>query len=520
MTATQHTNPGRVLIVGAGPTGLGAAYRLRQLGHTNFTLAEASDAIGGLARSYTDEAGFTWDVGGHVLFSHYAEYDRIFEELMQGQYTRNERESWVRIAGTWVPYPFQNNLRYLPEPEAKACIEGLIAAQTTSAGAAGADNFGAFIDNVFGEGIARLFMRPYNFKVWAYAPEKMNKAWIGERVAVIDWKRAQRNMDEGLDDFGWGPNNTFKYPIGGTGDFYNRFLPIVSDHLRLRTKLVAVNTQSRTATLEHVGVRTTEPYDTLLSTMPLDKLVCDVIEDTPSDIRAAASRLMHSGGYMVGIGIKRPCPSTKCWMYFPESDSPFYRVTYLSNYSPRMTPDPARYYSLLCETSFSADKPEDESTILERTIAGLESSGLLAPGERADIVSTWVMKVNYSYPTPSVERDEILAKVIPWLEDRGIASRGRFGLWKYEVANTDHSVMQGIELIDRLTTGKPEQTIGIVYKVTDDGRQAAEHERPTVAGSGEKRLAREIESKDVTSAGDLTEATISEEELGVSDRRS
>ena len=84
MSEQQIQSPGRVLIVGAGPTGLGAAYRLRQLGLTDFALCEASDNVGGLARSYTDDVGFTWDVGGHVLFSHYAEYDRIFEELMQG----------------------------------------------------------------------------------------------------------------------------------------------------------------------------------------------------------------------------------------------------------------------------------------------------------------------------------------------------------------------------------------------------------------------------------------------------
>ena len=54
---------------------------------------------------------------------------------------------------------------------------------------------------------------------------------------------------------------------------------------------------------------------------------------------------------MVGIGIKQPCPSTKSWMYFPEDNCPFYRVTYLSNYSPFMTPDNKTHYSLLCETS-------------------------------------------------------------------------------------------------------------------------------------------------------------------------
>ncbi|MEO0631933.1 MAG: hypothetical protein AAFY46_14595, partial [Planctomycetota bacterium] len=204
-----------------------------------------------------------------------------------------------------------------------------------------------------------------------------------------------------------------------------------------------------------------------------------------------------------------------------EDNCPFYRVTYLSNYSPRMTPDPETHYSLLCETSFSPDKPEDESTILERTIQGLENTGLLQPGERDDIVSTWVKRVDYSYPTPNVERDDILAKVIPWLESHGIYSRGRFGLWKYEVSNTDHSVMQGVEVVDRILLGKEEQTTGIVYRVTEDGRRAAQHERSSKAGSGEKRIAvsTEVEVKPVADAGNEAEASLSEEELGITDRR-
>lgn len=176
-------------------------------------------------------------------------------------------------------------------------------------------------------------------------------------------------------------------------------------------------------------------------------------------------------------------------MYFPEENCPFYRVTYLSNYSPNMTPDRARFYSLLCETSESQRKPVSPETVVEDTIRGLESVGLLAPGERDDIVSTWHHYAAYSYPTPSVERDEILGEIVPWLESRDIFSRGRFGLWKYEVANTDHSVMQGVELVDRLVLGQPEHTMGIVYSATPDGRRAATHERPTVAGSGEKRPA-------------------------------
>src|SRR5205814_5909551 len=131
-------------------------------------------------------------------------------------------------------------------------------------------------------------------------------------------------------------------------------------------------------------------YDTLISAMPMDKLCNDVINgEMPRAIKKTAAGLRHSGGYMVGIGINQPCPSTKSWMYFPESNCPFYRVTYLSNYSPYMTPDKDRYYSLLCETSYSPSKPEDSSRIVDRTVEGLINAGLITREEAADIVSTW-----------------------------------------------------------------------------------------------------------------------------------
>lgn len=491
----------RILIIGAGPTGLGAGYRLKQLGHTNFMIYERNPYIGGLAHSFVDPVGFTWDIGGHVMFSHYTYYDEVFDRLMGEDYTLNDRESWVRVGDRWVPYPFQNNIRHLPPQACYECLSGLIRAQSGKGkvgSVAEAQNFGEFIDAVFGEGIARHFMRPYNFKVWAHPPEMMNKTWIGERVAVLDVDRAVRNVVLGMDDFGWGPNNRFKFPLkGGTGEFYRRFGPVLEGNYRLNCGVRSIDVDRKIVTLDD---GTTDTYDHLLSAAPLDVLCRDVLTGSvPGGVRDAAARLSHSSGYMVGIGIRRPCPSTKSWMYFPDENCPFYRVTYLSNYSPNMTPEPytidasgrrnGAYYSLLCETSASAHKPVDGATIVEDTLRGLINAGMMSEDERADVVSTWVYRAEYSYPVPTVDRDEILSRVIPFLEDRQIYSRGRFGMWKYEVANTDHTLMQGVELVNRLLLGEAETTIGVVYRITEDGRQAATHERSGVAGSGEKRLA-------------------------------
>lgn len=475
----------RIVIIGAGPTGLGAGYRLKELGYKNFTIYERSSFLGGLASSHVDDMGFTWDIGGHVMFSHYEYYDQVFDKLMGDDYQLNMRESWVRMFDRWVPYPFQNNIRYLPEAVTYECIAGLIDAQY-GRNPKEARNFDEFIDAVFGEGIAKYFMKPYNYKVWAHPAALMNKEWIGERVAIIDVKKAIKNVLLAEDDFGWGPNNQFKFPLrGGTGEFYRRFGPVLDDHIRLGKLMSGIDVKARQITFEDGEIA---PYDILLSSIPLDVLCTRLLHNQiDAAVEEAAASLRHSGGCMVGVGFKQPCPSTKSWMYFPEENCPFYRVTYLSNYSPYMTPDNANYYSLLCETSYSKYRPIDKKTIIEQTITGLVASGMISEHDRKDIVTTWLYDAEYSYPIPTVDRDEILALAIPYLEGLGIYSRGRFGMWKYEVANTDHSLMQGVELIDSLLLGQEETTIGIKYASTSDGRQAAVHERALVAGSGDPR---------------------------------
>jgi protoporphyrinogen oxidase len=334
----------------------------------------------------------------------------------------------------------------------------------------------------------------------------------------------------GGDDFGWGPNNQFKFPLkGGTGEFYRRFDKPLAGHYTLNKTVDFVNLLKK-------EVRFTDgeivKYDALITTTPLDKLCNDMLNgEVPREIKRATASLKHSGGYMVGIGIKQPCPSTKSWMYFPEDNCPFYRVTYLSNYSPYMTPDKDTHYSLLTETSYSEYKPEDKETIVERTIQGLINAGLLKEEDRKDIVSTWLFDAKYSYPTPSVERDAILAQAIPFLESHGIYSRGRFGMWKYEVSNTDHSLMQGVELVNRLLLGEPETTIGMKYASTADGRNAAVHEKSPHAGSGDPKKAAERKAvvaiaglktldpdRSAASGGPgdkADEPHVSEEELGV-----
>lgn len=445
----------KFLILGAGPTGLGAARRLNEIGCNDWHLIEASEAAGGLASSFVDSQGFTWDIGGHVQFSHYEYFDRaMIEFLGEVGWLHHQRESWVWMRDQFIPYPFQNNIRRLPPEDLIKCLLGLV--EIVRSPRPKPANFGEWIDATFGPGLADVFMRPYNFKVWAFLPELMNAVWVGERVAVTDLGRVLSNLVLEKDDLSWGPNNTFQFPkYGGTGSIWRACAN------QLPTNLLHFNTKVRSIDLVKREVKTNDGqsfcYEKLISTISLR----DLIKLTnQNQLQPLADRgLLYSSSNILGLGLQgRPAKKleSKCWMYFPEENCPFYRVTVFSNYSPFNVPDITKNWSLMAEVSESSQKSVNHETLLQDVIQGALDTHLIE--RREDVVSTWSYRAEYGYPTPGLHRDEVLAILLPFFEENGIYSRGRFGLWKYEVSNQDHSFMQGVEVVEHLCHGREEIT--------------------------------------------------------------
>ena len=444
-----------ILILGAGPTGLGAARRLHELGHSDWQLLEAAGEAGGLSSSFVDGKGFTWDIGGHVQFSHYEYFDRAMEEYLgRDGWLHHQRESWVWMRDRFIPYPFQNNIRRLPAEDLEKCLAGLV--DISRAGTVKPANFREWILATFGPGLAEVFMFPYNFKVWAFPPEMMNAVWVGERVAVTDLKRVLHNLVHGKDDLSWGPNNTFQFPLhGGTGAIWRAAAArLPQARLRYGTTVTGIDLERREVTTsagEKLG------YERLISTLPLKELIR--LSGQTRLEEAAHRGLLSSSSNIFGIGLRgKPQPhlSSKCWMYFPEDNCPFYRVTVFSNYSPNNVPDITQHWSLMAEVSESSHKPVEHALLMEQVIEGLLATKLIE--SREDIISTWSYRAGYGYPTPGLERDAALAEILPVFETNGVYSRGRFGLWKYEVSNQDHSFMQGVEVVEHLLNGAVEMT--------------------------------------------------------------
>ncbi|MFX0206342.1 MAG: protoporphyrinogen/coproporphyrinogen oxidase [Candidatus Hodarchaeota archaeon] len=441
----------KIIILGAGATGLGSGYRLYELGYNNWCIYEKNDYVGGLGASFKDEYGFIWDIGGHIIFSNYDRFNLLVDNLLGDEILTFTRESWIWIKEHFIRYPFQNNFHLHPDKE--MVLECLLGLYDNHRNMGSYKNFEDWVYHIFGEGVAKHFMVPYNRKVWACPLNRMDYNWIAERVSIIDVKKILKNIVYRWDDGDWGPNNTFRFPLfGGTGGLFKKFLPYVNGHLALNKKAVKILPESKEI-IFHDGEKAS--YDVLISTIPLNEFL-DKLERKPETLEKHANKFLWTSGYMVGIGIKKPCPSDKNWMYFPQNDSPFYRVTYLSNYSPNMTPK-GNYFSFLAETSFSDSKTISRETIIENTIQGLINSNLLKEQDRSLIVSKYIIEVPYSLPVPFLGRNKALRDIQLFLTKHNIYSRGRFGGWKYELGNMDHSVLQGMEVVDRILSNKEEQ---------------------------------------------------------------
>lgn len=308
----------------------------------------------------------------------------------------------------------------------------------------------------------------------------MQCTWLGERVAAPNVKLVTSNAILGKAAGGWGPNATFRFPAhGGTGNIWiqvAKTLPKEKCRFGEHGTVQLVDAEGHRVLLAD---GTTVNYKRLINTMALDRLG-ECMRNT--EVINLTKGLFYSTTHVIGVGIRGERPERigdKCWLYFPEDNCPFYRATIFSNYSPNNQPAPSTklptlqladgsktssteakegpYWSIMLEVSESVMKPVNRKTLLQSSIAGLLNTEMLRPED--EIVSTYHRAFDHGYPTPSLERDGILKQLLPKLQEMDIYSRGRFGSWKYEVGNQDHSLMLGVEAADHVVNGAAELTL-------------------------------------------------------------
>ncbi|MDQ7990982.1 MAG: FAD-dependent oxidoreductase, partial [Candidatus Dactylopiibacterium sp.] len=434
------------LIVGAGPTGLSAAY------HLGLDAADAADAagtllvereprVGGWCRS-VEQDGFTFDHAGHIMFSDDAHVQALYRLLLGENVHWQDREAWIYSKGVHTRYPFQGSLYGLPPDVLRECLVGAIEARfgpLDGPGPSGPrpppENFEAFIRTVWGAGIARHFATPYNEKLWTVPLAEMETSWLGGRVPLPDLQQMIRGALEPTPR-PMGPNARFGYPLrGGFQALMDAFLPHLKCELALGTEVLHISPSRRTARLDDGrAIR----FESLISTMPLPQLVAACGAEAPPEVRAAAAGLRHVSVRCVNLGIGRAGLSDKHWVYYPE-DTVFHRIFMQGNASPHCSPPDG--FGITCEITHGPLKPLpcEGDALIRRVLEDCRRVGLLRPEDPVRVANQVDMPC--AYVIYDHARKDNVERIRAWLDGFGIVLAGRYSEWEYY--NSDHAFLAG-----------------------------------------------------------------------------
>ncbi len=419
-----------VLVIGAGPTGLGAAYQLQGT-DADWLLVESSPEPGGLAKSVRDGHGFKWDLGGHVLHSHFKTFDNAIADSGV-QMLAPIRNGWVRTHGEWVQTPIQHHLERLPDD------------LRTQAPAA---NLAEYYRNNFGSALYNEFFKPFTEKMWATPLPMVDHAWTSHRSGSSQRNVPAVHVNKGSQ---YSPQEivTFPYPKGGTG----RLWSAIAQGLDPSRQCYGVKVESfdLIGRLAHLSNGETIAYDQCVSSAPLPLLA-----QSNSDVQqmSGSSELLSSQALLIGLGFNGLPPASiadMSWIYSPDPEVAWHRATMLSNYDPDNA-GPGRW-SILFEVGRSAFRRVDQADAIDSCRRSLAELGASA----SSLVSVWTSALPMGYPVPTLGRDEKLRAMDAELMANGMRSRGRFGGWRYESCNQDYSFMQGVEAVDAALKGTPE----------------------------------------------------------------
>lgn len=449
---------GKVLIIGAGLTGLSTAFHLEEMGGVDYSVYEKREKVGGLCRSeyvrYPRLRGeFTFDILGHLLHLKKEYTKGLVKRLLEGNLiTDIGRDAQIYSKGVYTRYPFQANTYGLPPKVVKECVFGFIDAKYrslhTQKPPSEEVSFYDWILQNFGKGIAKHFMIPYNRKIWTVHPRDLTCKWIKVNPKYVPSPSVQEVVIGALEkqEKAFGYNVHFDYPQkDGIQSLPNAFADRIKN-LELNTSLSRVNMRKKVAYFK--GRKIEEKFRFLVSTVPLPELILEIIEDVPEKIRKAAFELNHTSVLSLNLGINRENIDHGHWVYFPEKEYRFYRVGFPKKFSDNMCPPGTSsvYVEIACKPGEIT--PERKKELIARAKKDLIKAGILKT-ER-EILVEHLEQIPYAYVIYDRNRDRNLEIIQDYLREKNIYSVGRYGGWKY--STMEEAILEGKEVAEKLAS--------------------------------------------------------------------
>jgi protoporphyrinogen oxidase len=439
--------PRDVVVLGAGPAGLAAAYRLA-LDGASVAVLEQHPVPGGLASSF-EVAGVRVDHGSHRLHpSCRPELLALLRGLLGDDLQRRRRNGRIRLQGRWVSFPPRplDLARRLPAAFAAGVAFDTVTAPLRRARS---DTFADVVRAGLGPTMAHTFYEPYVHKIWAVAPEDLSGELARRRVPA----RSARDLLGKVVVRGNSASGTFFYPKRGFGEicerladaagaagvelcFGARVAGIAADASSVET----CTTDGRTVSSSHV-----------FSTLPLPVLARLTRNGAGREVMNAIDALEYRALALVYLALDRPRYTEYDAHYFPELGTPFSRVSEAKNYRDGRGTDPDDRTVLCAEVPCSID---DETWSASDAVLGdLVGEALAAQGLPAvRPIEVRVRRVPTAYPVYRAGYERHLDAIERWVAALpGVVTFGRHGLFAHD--NTHHALAMGWAAAESLRRG-------------------------------------------------------------------
>lgn len=414
-------------ILGGGLTGLTLAYYYGE----GCEVLEKDDVCGGLCRTVKKD-GYSYDYGGHIIFSRDREVLNFMVDILGDNTVRYRRNNRIWFKGRFVKYPFENDLASLPKEDIYECLY-----QFLNRNYPPPRNFKEWCYYRFGKGIAERYLIPYNEKIWNIATDQLGLEWVEGRVPDPPLEDVLKSAI-GIETEGYTHQLYFYYPRhGGIEALIHAIRAKVE---RVETAFcVRRMTKKGASWIVSDGARERE-YERLVSTMPIFDLL-DALERVPEKVSEAARELRYNSLICVMVAAKAGKPSDKFAVYFPQRELTFHRVCFYDYFGESCVP-PGRSLAVAEITVNKGDGTYTmtDGELIEHVISGLEREGFI---KGSDVCATDVARRQYAYVVNDLNYSRNLKVIHDFVKETGIILCGRFSEWKY--LNMDACIRRAME---------------------------------------------------------------------------
>lgn len=434
-----------VIIIGAGPAGLTAAYELVKNDIRPLVL-EKSDYVGGIARTEVYK-GYRFDIGGHRFFTRVEAVSRLWTEILGEDFLVRPRLSRIYYEGKFYHYPLQlfNVIGNLGVFESVLILLSYFKAQIIKS--AEEETFDQWVSNRFGERLYRTFFKTYTEKVWGIPCDRIQAEWAAQRIKDLSFTTVVLNA---LYRNKKNPKiktliSEFHYPELGPGMMWERCRDLVEQKggaVQINTETVGLrheNGRVTGVTVRRNGETTDLTADHVISTMPLNELCTRLNPPAPDEVVKAAAGLKYRDFLIVGLILDRAETFPDNWIYVHSPEVRVGRIQNFKNWSPALVPDPEKT-SLGMEYFCNRDEAlwtMDDADLIELAADELAALGL---AERADVTDGVVIRQTGAYPVYDPEYRDHLAVIQRYMDDfENLQTVGRNGMHRYN--NQDHSML-------------------------------------------------------------------------------